>query len=54
MMMVDAEIKLPNNLPYSLIALAVLVKGAKKDVTVALQRNPRCRSPKSLLFTIDS
>ena len=30
MMMVDAEIKLPNNLPYSLLALAVLVKGAIK------------------------
>ena len=30
MMMVNTEIKLPNNLPYSLIALPVLVKGAIK------------------------
>ena len=54
MMMVDAQIKLPKHLPYSLIALAVLVKGAKKMLP-SLCSGTRGAVAHSLYFiTIDS
>ena len=53
-MMVAAESKLPNNLPYSLIALPVLVKGAKK-MSPSLCSATRGVAAHSLhFFTIDS
>ena len=48
-MMVAAESKLPNNLPYSLIALPVLVKGDKR-MSPSL-----CSAARGLyIFTINS